>query len=84
MTRIGYNDDNGVWRVFHDVFGHGLNDTSIGCDKGNPLKLLPTMAKPNTRPSMAMVSKATCPRQPLSDGLVDAAYEGFDSNTLHG
>jgi hypothetical protein len=28
---------------------------------------------------MAMVLKVTRRRQPLSDGLVDAAYEGFDS-----
>ena len=41
------------------------------------------MAKPNARPSsMAMVSKATRRRQHLSNGLVDAAYEGFDSNQI--
>jgi hypothetical protein len=49
------------------------------------LKRDPTMAKPNSRPSgMDIIVSTAAPRQPHRDGLVDAAYEGFFSNTQTG
>jgi len=48
-------------------------------------KMITTMAEPNARPSgMAMVSAATRLWQPHRNGLLDAAYKGFDSNTSNG
>ena len=51
----------------------------------NPQKRPPPWPKPNVRPSgMAILSRAATADQPHRDGLFDAAYKGFYSNTKTG
>ena len=58
------------------------NSTYLG---GNPPKRPPPWPKPNVRPSgMAMLPRTATADQPHCDGLFDAAYEGFYSNTKTG